>query len=573
MTEMPPSVDQVNSLMVPDDTYRSDSCVPTRPTRSSSDVVSSGMPPSEVVSILVQHGCVDLTNRIDFGQCGHTPISGGGSGDVYRGKFIQGEEVAIKCIRPYLPPGEENGQKFLKRTARELYLWSLLKHRNVMELLGLVVFRDRLAMVSPWMNNGTLVTYIEGNPAVDRHKLCVDIASGVAYLHENKMTHGDIKGANVLVSDDGVAKLADFGCSKLEKTSALRFTTTETALGFSTRWSAPEILNESKEPDQTTDVYALGMTLLEAITGMIPFPDIGNNLAVYNAVVLQGKFPPRPEQFPSFGDNEANALWAIMLKSWARRPAHRPSSFAVLNVLQGLGTSSASDRAPHQFTDPLPLSQSLDRRYLSRQSPMQSPDSMHRPIPQNSSDLLLGNSGSTESYDAATPLLPVKASQRVYSGNKWYKITLQLLIVSIVATIVFYTMASISAADCTYSQKDAQELIESYGIIAVSSGGNCTNKSNPRCTSYEGIQCHTVRRLEELSSITRCEIIITGATETGHVPGEYSHGNGYALNLRKTSCLNSYIRSHYKAAGTCLLTDIGNKYCDKTSYWDVTYYK
>ncbi|QRV89056.1 Serine/threonine-protein kinase [Ceratobasidium sp. AG-Ba] len=329
-------INQFGSSTIPVDTPSSDSCEPT-PTRPSSTLISSSMSTSQIIQILVQHRCLDVTSRINFGQCGRAPISRGGSGDVYRGKLIQGEEVAIKCMRLYLPHGEENGQKFIKRAARELYLWSRLKHDNVMELLGLAQFQNQLAMVSLWMNNGTLLTYIGGNPSVDRHKLCVDIASGVAYLHENKMVHGDIKSSNVLVSDGGVAKLADFGCSKLEKNTTLEFTITKSRLYFSTRWTAPEVLIDSKEPDQMADVYSLGMTLLEAITGKIPFPDKREE-SVYTAVMFQGQLPMRPKQFPSFGDSEANVLWMLMVETWARIPADRPSSLEVLHFLQQLGT-------------------------------------------------------------------------------------------------------------------------------------------------------------------------------------------------------------------------------------------
>jgi hypothetical protein len=58
-----------------------------------------------------------------------------------------------------------------KRAARELYNWSKAKHVNILELLGVAIFRDQLAMVSPWMENGTLSSYVSRNPGANRWEL------------------------------------------------------------------------------------------------------------------------------------------------------------------------------------------------------------------------------------------------------------------------------------------------------------------------------------------------------------------------------------------------------------------
>ncbi|KAG9124735.1 hypothetical protein FRC07_010446 [Ceratobasidium sp. 392] len=89
-----------------------------------------------------------------------------------------------------------DGQLPQQRAARELYTWSRLKHSNILELLGLAQFRGHLAMISPWMDNGTLREYLERNPQVDRyqltclltilyHQMC-GITDGLAYLHQNE---------------------------------------------------------------------------------------------------------------------------------------------------------------------------------------------------------------------------------------------------------------------------------------------------------------------------------------------------------------------------------------------------
>ncbi|KAG9084724.1 hypothetical protein FS749_005007, partial [Ceratobasidium sp. UAMH 11750] len=217
-------------------------------------------PASEIIALLVERQCPDLTDQLDLEECGNAPISGGGFGDVYKGRLIGGERVAIKCARLYMGQDGTNGHKILKHTARELYVWSRFKHNNVVELLGLAQFRGHMAMISPWMDNGTLLEYIKRNPTANRYQLSADISEGVAYLHQKDTVHGDIKSYNVLISEKGVAKLTDFGCTELKK-STLHFSPT-TNSACSPRWAAPEILDGSEERSKKADIYALGMTLL-----------------------------------------------------------------------------------------------------------------------------------------------------------------------------------------------------------------------------------------------------------------------------------------------------------------------
>ncbi|KAG8708457.1 hypothetical protein FRC09_001255 [Ceratobasidium sp. 395] len=182
------------------------------------------------------------------------------------------------------------------------------------------------------MENGTLLQHIQANPTEDRRKLCADISAGVVYLHQNEIIHGDIKSANVLVSGRGVAKLADFGCTEL-KTSTLLFTATASSPGISIRWAAPEILNGHTARSKEADVYALGMTFLEVVTGMVPFSDIKTDVAVCTAVVTKRKIPERPEQMHSFEGKGADRLWELMVCLWDRNPAYRPDSTAVQNLV------------------------------------------------------------------------------------------------------------------------------------------------------------------------------------------------------------------------------------------------
>lgn len=134
---------------------------------------------------LIAEGCVDLSLHLD--PRGHSlrPMACGGLADIWRGQLLNGTRVAIKVWRDiYL---EKDDPKQLKRAMREVYNWSKLAHQNVHQLMGVVMFQDRLGMVSEWMEYGSLREYVKHNPRVDRFPLYIQVATGLSYLHDNDM--------------------------------------------------------------------------------------------------------------------------------------------------------------------------------------------------------------------------------------------------------------------------------------------------------------------------------------------------------------------------------------------------
>ncbi|KAG8743539.1 hypothetical protein FRC10_011779 [Ceratobasidium sp. 414] len=101
----------------------------------------ASMPMEDAFKHLVNNGCSDLNNRIDSAQCPTAPYAGGRFGDVWCGVFDDQTRIAIKCLR--LHTTSEASVKNVKRAARELYYWSKAKHKNVLELTGIAIFRGR----------------------------------------------------------------------------------------------------------------------------------------------------------------------------------------------------------------------------------------------------------------------------------------------------------------------------------------------------------------------------------------------------------------------------------------------
>ncbi|KAB5595607.1 putative effector protein [Ceratobasidium theobromae] len=148
----------------------------------------------------------------------------------------------------------------------------------------------------------------------------------------------------------------------------------------------------------------------------------------------------------------------------------------------------------------------------------------------------------------------------------------------ILSTLVASATASVVGRSGAHmTQAAAQAKLEAAGVYASSSGG-CTSKSNPKCTSYDGILSGTVDNVITLKNACSCAITITGGTEVGHASGTYSHANGYKVDIRHASGIDEYVKSKFTKIGNRgdgypqWKSAAGNIYCDEGTHWDVTYY-
>ncbi|KEP47259.1 tyrosine kinase catalytic domain protein [Rhizoctonia solani 123E] len=292
--------------------------------------ISGAMPTADILAHLGKHGCSEVTNQVDLSKSSDYPVVAGGFGDIYRGALYDGTQVSIKCLRLMIDSGT-TGRKHVKRAAHELYVWSKCNHPNVLEVYGVARYRDQIAMVSPWMENGNLSQFLARQPQIDRCVLCVQVANGTAYLHSQGIAHGDIKGANVLVARDCTLKLTDFGNASLKEYS-LQFTTTANTLNISPRWTAPEIVFGDAGHSVEADVYAVGMTILEILTGAVPYAGF-SDVTVF-AKVMNNIHPSRPEHCIPSGSSQADFLWMLLMTCWARSPRDRPSAANVGDQMQ-----------------------------------------------------------------------------------------------------------------------------------------------------------------------------------------------------------------------------------------------
>ncbi|KAJ8594250.1 kinase-like protein [Rhizopogon salebrosus TDB-379] len=187
-------------------------------------------------------------------------------------------------------------------------------------------------MVSPWMHNGSLTTYLAKNftqLTVERKfRILQQVATAIEYLHSKDIVHGDLTANNILIDLTCNVRVTDHGilamCSELRSTSAIR---------SNVRWAAPESLEVSENedplpsPKPASDIYSFGCIMLQVMTGRPPYADIRSNHHV-TVLILRGRKPGRP-----LTPHIADSFWYFIQKCWYDL-GNRPSAVEVLSFLQ-----------------------------------------------------------------------------------------------------------------------------------------------------------------------------------------------------------------------------------------------
>ncbi|KAG8788045.1 hypothetical protein FRC12_014979 [Ceratobasidium sp. 428] len=269
----------------------------------------------------------DYTAELREAECSDTTVASSALSDIWFATLRQGARVAIKCVRTAI----SGSDKVIKHTVKELNVWSKLNHANILPLLGVALFKGQLAMVSEWMEQGSIVTVVNSRPELDRFDLCGQVVAVVVWLHNKQLIHGDLKGANILMTKDDVPKLTDFGLTIMHQ-EVLRFSTTYQG-GGTTRWMAPELFGDNPTRSYETDVYALGMTMLEIFTGQEPFREIPNGHQISTAVTRDRITPNRPECL-TMKNPQHETFWNAMRMCWVHNPDKRATAEEVEQVLR-----------------------------------------------------------------------------------------------------------------------------------------------------------------------------------------------------------------------------------------------
>lgn len=217
-------------------------------------------------------------------------VGRGGMGVVWLARDeVLGRDVAVKRVG--MLPGADAPD--VARAEREARLAAGLNHPNVVAVFDLVVDRDEQWLVMEYVPGRTLtqLVAVEGPLSPDRAAdLVGQAADALAAAHAAGIVHRDVKPSNILVTDDGLVKITDFGIAKSDSDATL----TKTGLmSGSPAYLPPEVASgESAGPH--SDVWSLGATLYHALVGRPPYEVNGNVIAVLYQIVHEE--PPRPAE-------------------------------------------------------------------------------------------------------------------------------------------------------------------------------------------------------------------------------------------------------------------------------------
>ncbi|PRP87329.1 MAP3K epsilon protein kinase [Planoprotostelium fungivorum] len=238
---------------------------------------------------------------------------------VYKALNVEnGQFVAIKRMKR-----RKQGEDALKM---EISLLKTFAHTNIVRYIDVIVSESHINLVLEYVDSGSLSAVLEEYGIFPEPLVSIyieQVLNGLSYLHEHSIIHRDIKGPNLLITKEGVIKLADFGIAMTS------FVVSEDSSKFpggavvegSPFWMAPETISEPSRATVKSDIWSLACTILELITGFPPYFDNSGITALYRMV---------NDARPPFPDDISPELTDFLTKCFNKDANRRPSAKELL---------------------------------------------------------------------------------------------------------------------------------------------------------------------------------------------------------------------------------------------------
>jgi len=261
-------------------------------------------------------------------------LGGGAMGTVYKAEdTILHRLVALKFLPANLTEDDEASRRFM----REARATSSLDHPNICTTHEIAQAEDGSWYIAmAWYEGQTLRKIIQNGPVPPEQALDIarQAALGLSQAHQQKVVHRDIKPANIIVTDEGVVKILDFGLARLM--GQARLTRTGTVMGTAAYMSPEQARGEDVGP--RSDIWSLGAVLYEMLAGHPPFDGDSDVAVIYSVLNLD------PSPLPEPVCRESRICTDIVRHCLARNPKERYPSAGVLaeDITQALGGSRPS---------------------------------------------------------------------------------------------------------------------------------------------------------------------------------------------------------------------------------------
>lgn len=258
-------------------------------------------------------------------------IGEGGMANVYLANdTILDRKVAIKVLRGDL----SNDEKFIRRFKREALSVSNLSHPNIVEVYDVGEEDGNYYIVMEYIDGKTLKQLLQKRGALTLNEvidIMTQLTDGLSHAHEAYIIHRDIKPQNIMIEDNGLIKITDFGIAMALNSTQL--TQTNSVMG-SVHYLPPEQAN-GKGSTIKSDIYSLGILMYELLTGSVPFKgDTAVEIALKH---MKEKVPSIRKQNPTIPQSVEN----IVLKATAKNPKNRYDS--VKDMYKDLQTALQRD--------------------------------------------------------------------------------------------------------------------------------------------------------------------------------------------------------------------------------------
>jgi serine/threonine-protein kinase len=256
------------------------------------------------------------------------------SGDIIEGRYkyidrigrgafgtvllMEDTVVDERLILKFLNPNVSTDEEVMKRFVHELRYSRKITHKNVIRIYDFLYIQGNYAISMEYFPSHTLGAEIVGEKPVELKRAVqfgIDMCTGMTVAHQVGIVHRDLKPANVLINQEGLLKIVDFGVAAAQREGDTQLTKTGYVIG-SPKYMAPEQIL-GKKVDERADIYALGVMLYEMLTGVPPYSRGDHMSVMYQHV--QGKARPPQELNPALPPGLAELITKSMAVDKAKR--------------------------------------------------------------------------------------------------------------------------------------------------------------------------------------------------------------------------------------------------------------
>lgn len=232
-----------------------------------------------------------------------------------------GLDVAVKVYAP----NQSLDADGLKDFSKELANVYNLNHTNLLKPQHVDTWQGMPYLIMAFCENGSCYKHVGKLTEDEAWKLIENVASGLAYLHSRDVIHQDIKPDNILIDDNGNYLITDFGISVKSRSTLRKSVNNASSSGGTTAYMAPERFSKDPKPLKASDIWSLGATVYELITGRLPFGEVGGGMQRSGASIptINVEISPilRNTLARMLAEDPEDRPSASVLADWAQNPS------------------------------------------------------------------------------------------------------------------------------------------------------------------------------------------------------------------------------------------------------------